>query len=337
MLWFGAAATVVLGLSSAVMIGVAAGQPWLRFTEDVTFTRILPLAVFTFFSLSILASSELCSAGVESDHFVITKPTVRGEPEALLSSTPCAIFVMLIVQGLMQFGPLRLINTKQPNTLLAAPMIAVHATTALYYVIRTNGEPCSIANRWDHSLFVIPLHYCLWISSVSSQVFTLYHLMSYVERHNRRKGAAPSASPVPTASHRRLAIALLSTQGMLVFGALGDGWHGGSQLINVFFLALSFIAFYVLIYTGVVLPLAACRKSLVTDDPELKYVAILRYRRLAVYFTGMWHLFPVIWLLGNQGMINNNQMLMAYMVSDLLAKIMPPSVYLSIVQMSCTR
>jgi hypothetical protein len=190
----------------------------------------------------------------------------------------------------------------------------------------------------------VPLHYALWVSSISSQLLTLCHLCLRLEQLRRgggtiaRPGSAPEAeaagSAVPRAPHRRCAVALLGVQAMVYFAFLGDTWHGDVWL-SWLCLAASFVGFYALLICGILHPLASCRDhTLAMDAARTKYAAALRYRRTTAYFLAVYHAFPLVWLLANVGWLDDTMARRAYMVADVLAKLLPPSLYISMIEAS---
>ena len=327
------------------LTGVALGRPWLVVDMRLVMTSLAPACALAFFGLSVAASAEMCADGSGGDAlpagFAIWRTDHLPE-DSLTSTTPGCLFGMLLVQSFMQLVP----SEHNHNQLHATAVVCVHVLGAIFYLMQAFAAPCSLANRWHSGARTVPLHYALWVSSISSQLITLLHLCLVVERiGGRRAGgggasaaaaseAAGTASATPRAPHRRCAVALLGVQAMVYFAVLGDAWHGDIRL-SWLCMTLSFVGFYALLIFGILRPLADCREhTLAKDAASVKYTNALRYRRTTVYFLVVYHIFPLVWLGSNMGWLADPTVRRAYMVADILAKLVPPSLYISMIEAS---
>jgi len=330
-------AALIVGLTLAatwvVLLGVIAGRPWLVLDNEALLTKLVPTLSMFFFTAASFATAQLCSGGFEGDLFVQKKHAIA-EPSANTSSTPGALFAMLLVQGVLQVASLG--SDKMGHALFCSPMLGVHAMATLFYGGASRGHHCTLAARWADGSGVIPLHYALWTASISSQVLTLSHLERRLEgKLLERKGDCAKPSTVPRTAHRRCAIALLSVQVMLLCGGLGDTLHGPLPL-NWLCLSLSFVAFYTMLVTGILRPLATCREHSITLDAAANSAAAQRYTRVAAYLITAWHSFPIVWACDNSGVLSDEEARLAYIVADILAKVLPPSVYVTMVAVTST-
>ena len=133
----------------------------------------------------------------------------------------------------MQWG-----MSRAPKRYTAIPCLIVHACTFLYYVNAHMGQ-CTVLTIAGQVLH--PIHSAMWCASVSCQTLTLYGLeqgLAPLEAHETRKASS------------RLAISLISIQGMMWTGALGDVYQGAIG-VNYAFLTASFFFFAVLLKYGV--------------------------------------------------------------------------------------
>ena len=88
--------------------------------------------------------------------------------------------------------------------------------------------------------------------------------------------------------------------------------------------------FYALIFTGIWKPLRACQmRALRSDDPARKHSAS-RFLSVSAYLSLIWHGFPAIWLANVLGLTTDMHFRLAYVVMDILAKFLPPSLYLAV-------
>lgn len=311
-------------LSWVFLLGVAAGRPWLVLDQKTVMERFVPAVSLLYFILAYAASIELCSAGADGRSFKLKQ--TEDHLVASLSTTPGALFIMLFIQGIVQIASL---GRGTDQRLVAAPMLAVHFMGGLFYTLQGSRTHCALAARWAAGSGHTPMHYALWISSVSSQMITLSHLEQGLERQSGDKRDGAQSSSVPRAAHRRCAVALLGVQGMLIFGGLGDAWHG-PLLANCTCIFLSFLSFYVMLLTGIAQPLAACQRHVLSTDT--KAVAD-RYRKVSLYLILVYHVFPLVWALDNTGWLGDYEARMGYTVADVLAKLLPPSIYITMLAM----
>mmetsp|Transcript_10659 Transcript_10659/g.21601 ORF Transcript_10659/g.21601 Transcript_10659/m.21601 type:complete len:83 (-) Transcript_10659:149-397(-) len=78
------------------------------------------------------------------------------------------------------------------------------------------------------------------------------------------------------------------------------------------------------------MPLADCRaRALTVDEPQLKQRA-WRYSAISMYLITAWHTFPLVWLANQLGLGTGTQITISYIVTDVLAKFLPPSLYISV-------
>jgi len=307
---------------NTVLIGILVGRPWQIFSFETVLTKVVPVTATAFFMCAQLAAWELCGAPPQRARAEPTFKVTRTPADVLaMMSTPLFLFIALFVQGVMQ-----VVSSPKVRTLIVTPAVAVHAMTALYYVGQVFGPSCTLVTHWPLAQAAVnPLHYALWISSVSSQVMTLFGL---------GRALSPSSEPgngelVATVSHRRACIALLSVEAMLWFGALGDAYQGDER-VNLLAILLSFGAFYTLLATGLYLPLLECyRRERTSDDPGRKRRAT-SYRFVCAYLVLAWHCFPLIWMCNVLGWATESQVEVGFVVCDVLAKFLPPSLYLTV-------
>lgn len=307
---------------TVLLVGILAGRPWLFFSYETTLSKVVPTIALTAYVLSQGVAWEACESAarpVAGAWFISSKvPTEVVE----VMSTPMLLFGALFVQGMMQVASAR--KSSQPR--IVAPALVVHVLTTGYYAGQAYMPSCELACRWPlASTGINPLHYALWQSSVSSQVMTIFGLSRDLIPPTR----AAASSVVATRSQCRVCVALLGVEAMLLLGAFSDAYHGG-PLLAVASMALSFAAFYVLLGAGIYLPLAEVyRHEARSDEPQRRQRASI-YRAVCAYLVLAWHGFPAVWMANVLGKAPPRQIEVGYVVCDVLAKFLPPSLYLAV-------
>ena len=111
--------------------------------------------------------------------------------------------------------------------------------------------------------------------------------------------------------------------------AIGDAYQG-SVATAVLWMLASFSSFYALIVTGIWMPLRTCQmRAHRSDDPARKHSAS-RFLSVTAYLSLIWHCFPAIWLANVLGLTTDMHFRLAFVVMDVLAKFLPPSLYLAV-------
>ena len=322
---------LVLSLNAAYSIyilGVASGRPWLVVSPEDTLAKVIPLCACLYFTMAVVGASELCANGTDGVILV-----VKSNDSAILeasSSTPAALFAMLFVQGAVQ-----VVSQQQKRHLFVAPMLIVHLLAACFYGLSARSSHCTLAARWSMGSGVIPLHYGLWMCSISAQVLTLFHMERGLVGGNGKstdavgKSTTDASTVAPTPAHRSCCIALLAIQGMLLFGAVGDAWHG-SLIINLLAHSCCFACFYALLLFGIARPIAVCIERAQGSARADKANEVLRFRRVCTYLIITYHAFPLVWACDNLGWLPDAEVRIGYMMADIMAKLLPPSIYITV-------
>eukprot|EP00310_Coccolithus_braarudii_P002964 CAMPEP_0183360580 /NCGR_PEP_ID=MMETSP0164_2-20130417/55625_1 /TAXON_ID=221442 /ORGANISM="Coccolithus pelagicus ssp braarudi, Strain PLY182g" /LENGTH=295 /DNA_ID=CAMNT_0025534977 /DNA_START=104 /DNA_END=991 /DNA_ORIENTATION=+ len=291
-------------------------------------TRVAPICMLGSALLAHFASTELCnglndeigSGGQLSDGVLLD----RGLDG---TSTPFAIFCALFVQGIVQAA-----SARDGAVLEVHAAMTVWGLTALFYLQRWLGSACTLPVRWVSGSGLCPLHYALWAASMSGQVVTLFTLeRTLAERGRRRKVGEHPGSCCARTPHRRCCLALLSVQGMLWSGGLADTMRHATWSLAWALLAASFACFYMLLATGIVSPLSDAQAHPIPhDDAARKNLAKHRLRGMQLYLLVAWHAFPVVWSVDQLGWLDHGATRTAYFISDVIAKLLPISIYLTV-------
>ena len=346
---------LVLTVAEVVLlIGIIAGRPWLLFSLETTLSRVLPSFAFSYILVSHLAARELCSV----DGGAAFKAVPAGEGVSDTMSKPAILFGALFVQGVMQ------VLSSTRHALTVTPALTVQLATLLYYIAEFRTPSCGFVSRWPRAqASLVPLHYTLWVCSVSNQVLCLFALeRSQVSPQARHTGSFKAG---PT--HWNCCVALLSVTCMLWSAAIGEAYQGGARayqlattpsfllhplppplhfnhaprdlspqprtagLVTALLLLLASVScFYTLIFTGIWKPLRACQmRALRSEDPARKQNASY-FLTVSAYLALVWHGFPVIWLANVLGLITDIQCRVGLATTDVLSKFLPPSLYLAI-------
>lgn len=281
-----------------------------------------------YFLLASLAFSESCEALRTSGTFSSSpSPDKLPEENNIIYVIFSSCFLALFIQGLMQVG-----LTRSPARYTLMPCLGVHAVTLIYYGDAHNGHSCVLYSLRGHE--VHPMHYILWICSMSSQVLTFFGLEQNLSR----------ATDIPV---RDCCLAILSVVSMCWTGLLSDAYQG-AMWVRLVLLAISVISFYTVLYFAVFLPASRCKRYMgsiksggagnggvghdwLHESPLSSPRANSRLNMILIYIMVVWHIFPVAWLLGFVGAINSEQLQLAYGVLDTLAKFLPVSLYISVV------
>ncbi len=301
-----------------VLLGIIAGRPWLVCSLDAMLARVVPGLSMLYLCLCRAATDDLRRA----DFGAALKVVEADEGVANAMSTPAILFGALLAQGIMQV----LSSTRQ--LLAFAPALLIQLITLFYYAAECVSPSCGLVSRWPTAQgTLVPLHYALWLSSVSNQVLTLFALeRSLFSQHEQRsaKGSATAG-----ADHRNCCVALLAVMSMLWCAAIGDAYQG-SVATAVLWMLASFSSFYALIVTGIWMPLRTCQmRAHRSDDPARKHSAS-RFLSVTAYLSLIWHGFPAIWLANVLGLTTDMHFRLAFVVMDVLAKFLPPSLYLAV-------
>lgn len=335
-MFFLAVLAVLCVVGWSAQLAVALGLPCLVLTRRRTLGLAQPMFAILYFGTAYFATYEVCA---EVEPVGSAKGILRAGPafaETTMGSTPAALFLMLLIQGIVQ-----MLGFEGERKLVVAPALTVHLLASIFYIAPVHAPVCTLAARWTGGSGVILLHYALWSASISSQVFTIFGVERELAASAQKADPAAQAraaaradgdSRRPNHTHRRCAVSLLCIQGMLGTGLLGDVLHG-PLYINLLMLVCSFTCFYGLLHNGLVVPLQHCRQHRIAmDDAEGKH-ASKRYQRSALYLVAAWHTFPIVWALDNFFGLPDEQVRAGYLVSDILAKFLPPSLYISSIVM----
>ena len=318
----GLALAVFLTLNAAsvvLFLGILAGRPWLVCSLNTALSRLLPGFSVLYILTAHLAAHDMCR---ENDFGTALRivPAEAGVANAMM--TPAILFGALLAQGVMQV----LCSTRQ--ALSITPALTVQLVTLLFYTAEWIAPSCGLVSRWPRAQGTfVPLHYALWLCSVSNQVLTLFALeRSLFAQHERRRVERPATA---SAGHRICCVALLSVASMLWCGAVGEAYHG-LMATAVLWMSASTVSFYVLIATGIWTPLRACQlRARRSDDPARKSSAS-RFLSVSAYLGLIWHGFPAVWLANALGLTTDMEYRIGYIVTDVLAKFLPPSLYLAV-------
>ena len=298
-----------------VLLGIIAGRPWLVCSLDAMLARVVPGLSMLYLCLCRAATDDLRRA----DFGAALKVVEADEGVANAMSTPAILFGALLAQGIMQV----LSSTRQ--LLAIAPAMLIQLVTLFYYAAEYFSPSCGLVSRWPTAQgTLVPLHYALWLASVSNQVLTLFALERSLFAHRRVEGPATAS-----AGHRTCCVALLSIASMLWCSAVGEAYHG-LMATAVLWMCASAVSFYVLIATGIWMPLRACQlRARRSDDPARKHSAS-RFLSVSAYLGLIWHGFPAAWLANALGLTTDMEYRIGFVVMDVLAKFLPPSLYLAV-------
>jgi len=269
--------------------------------------------------------------------------SVNPAVDTTISKQMFALFGCLLLQAL-SFKALCLCGPK------AAHVSVLHAPTCIfsiaftYYAYAAYGTPL-VVDDWLGARFH-PLHCVMWMASTSVQC------VLWTQIYNRQ---CVSGGPFPLPAKAMLyAMSMLWTGllGHLDFtGALG----AGATALNVGLNCMCFVFLYALMWEATYpLHLAeqfyrrlfrkmashADRASPDTDEIEgsaaelsAKLAGMRRletiFRWAQRYVWASWHGFPLTWALGASGLVDGSTREALYSGCDLFAKILPVSLYLS--------
>lgn len=309
---------IMLVIYTIFLLGVLSGWLWLPFTLEATLSKIVPGIAASFFTFSVLSMRELCSGAVVGWPYFKVQPV--DQEVTNLMATPVALFSALLIQGVLQ-----VMSSANSQTLLVTPALVVHVVATLFYTWQAFApSPCELQCCWPLARAGInPLHSALWMSSVSSQVMTLYGLSQSLQ-------SAPSTTTlVAVTGQRRACFALLCVSTMLITGALADGYLRDER-VSIAMAFVSFVAFYALLFTGIYLPLVDCYSHAVLSDNPWRKKSATSYRAVCAYLVLAWHGFPLVWTANVLGKATRTQIEIGYIICDVLAKFLPPSLYLTV-------
>ena len=117
-----------------------------------------------------------------------------------MSIVPAALFLALLLQGLMQYL-MSLFNPTKRNIAVSytvVPCIGVHLFTMVYYTMEM-AEPCVLLSHYG--LETRPIHCFMWICSISAQTITLYGLEIEVLAERDPLQGSASAKRIPLLPH----------------------------------------------------------------------------------------------------------------------------------------
>jgi len=294
----------------ALLLGVGLGLiRRLPFSLAGAFT-LAPIVMLMALCLSFFAVRALCSS-MESSCVTDAEP-----PSEWHSTIPAALFSALFLQALMHLY----LQQGAPRRLLVAPCVSIHLCSCLYYVVgETLGAACTLTSRWGTE--TRPFHYGLWNVSMSAQLLTLHGLERSLAPHEEKIGDKAAWAT------RRCCFALASVPAMLLLTLYVDLLKGPVWLhLGVF------ACFYVILVAGLAIPLFACSRHvlLTSRAVALKHNLRSRLRGIAFYLLCTWHVFPAIWAAGLIGWLTPHSMRVCYVVSDVLAKFLPATLYISV-------
>jgi len=213
------------------------------------------------------------------------------------------------------------------------PPTCIYSIALSYYVYKSYGTPIVVSLDWTGTSFH-PLHLVMWSASTSVQCILwqqIYH----------RQCMTLKSFPLPAKS-------ILFAQGMLWTGLLGQ-LEFCNVLVNWAFNAACFALLYALLFSCTrplrlaeehyhrlaTVNVPARTKPDGAPDPDreqhdaaLRRIA-LHFRCARLYVFASWHGFPIVWALGVSGVIDGEMREMLYAICDVLAKFLPVSTYLS--------
>ena len=300
----------------ALLLGILAGRPWLVCSLNTVLSRLLPSFSFLHILTAYLAAHDLCRANDFGTALRVV-PAEAGVANAMM--TPAILFGAFLLQGIMQ------VLSSTRNVLTTTPALTVQLITLFFYTTEWAQPSCGLLTRWPRAQGTfVPLHYALWLCSVSNQVMTLFALERSLFARRHVEGPATAS-----AGHRTCCVALLSVASMLWCSEVGEAYHG-HMATAVLWMSASTVSFYVLIATGIWMPLRACQlRAYRSDDPARKSSAS-RFLWVSAYLGLIWHGFPAVWLANALGLTTDMEYRIGYIVTDVLAKFLPPSLYLAV-------
>lgn len=234
-----------------------------------------------------------------------------------MSIVPAALFLALLLQGLMQYL-MSLFNPTKRNIAVSytvVPCIGVHLFTMVYYTMEM-AEPCVLLSHYG--LETRPIHCFMWICSISAQTITLYGLEIEVLAERDPLQGSASAKRIS-----ELCIGLLSVQVMCWGGVITDVVHGWPVVQGAALLA-AMCALYLTLPLAALRPLERCKQKYSKIDH-----LVVRFSALKSFVVFSWHLFPFVWFLGYLGLVNSMQVRLGLLICDVIAKFLPVSLYIS--------
>ena len=257
---------VVLQAAYCVLLAdtAARGTQWFCLcSRRQTINVVLPACSLIFAILADISIGELCSSGA-----LATKEYALGLDG---TSTPLVVFSAFFLQGVMQAT----VGDFSKHGVEVNSALAIWALTTLFYARQYAQPSCLLPSRWAAGSGTLPLHYVLWNVSVSAQCLTLYGFeQAFAERTKRRsssnlraeeraaRGAGGRAAP----AHRWCCTALFSVNLMIWGGALADVLPSTPAALGS--LLVSFSSFYVMLTTGIAIPLRTAWRHFAVDKAD---------------------------------------------------------------------
>ena len=211
------------------------------------------------------------------------------------------------------------------------PPTAVYCATCSYYGYKSFGEPMATPMN-VHGYVSHPFHHVLWMCSTSVQC-VLWTQLHHIECEGTSRGSF--ALPA-----KMILLALT----MLWTGMLGDmKFDGYGILPNVVLMVAATVTFYMLLATGTS-PLQRCVEfyeakartinagSAREGSSQIEHYRLLQnqFRMAKAYIWYSWHSFPLVWALGAMGLVGSDWRERLFVLSDILAKFLPVSLYVSL-------
>jgi len=181
------------------------------------------------------------------------------------------------------------------------PVMAVHATAVLFYLILYVPGSLALEDRFGRPLY--PLRYFFWFVSVSSLGQSVFMLVEALPGHQTREKELDN---------------MLARYLVAVPVCFGTGFLSSWIMAPVpalFWLSLSFGGFwYMLHHILMMLGVAETHPMVVKDGNALQF-RVIRYTLIIV-----WHGFPIIWMLAAADYISVITEHAFYVANDLVAK-----------------
>ena len=266
-------------------------------------------------------------------------PSAAGTDTATMDVVSFGIFSGLVIQGTAFVVMGKLGPHSHLTRVMYAPC-AIYVMALSYYATKVIGTPLVATDAFG--LRLSPLRLVYWMCSTAIQCV----LWSQIHHIQCKPGGLEADLPLPVG-------AILLDFIMLLTGLLGSlRWPHNGLALNVLLTSISTAAFYALLVVGT-RPLkeaaeyysavaGAPRNEKPGRSPEASRAFLgaasnpkrspraAQFSAARVYIFVTWHLFPLAWLLGAFGFLSSSSREMLFMGFDILAKLLPVSVYMQL-------
>jgi len=207
---------------------------------------------------------------------------------------------------------------------LRHPVMAVHASTLMYYIYELTSTTRSL-DAFGRPIY--PLRYLLWACSVSAMLISVYYVVETTLRQLRDPHQRLAAL------HGDISSGLLYVDGTFTCGFLA-GLRGpwGRQFNALFFVASCY--FFYAMHACLDRMLAAIQEA--ATHHHARGIAF-QFKITRVACLVIWHVFPVVWALAACDSISTEAEHVGYIVGDLLAKFLLLFVYVASVNNHTTQ